>query len=247
MKLKKIASLALAGIMAVSMLAGCKGNDSSTGDQGTVVVPTVTDAVTALNNGQTSGNEVKITFTAANTSITNALQSAIKYNADMTDDKLAEEVVNFAGSTTAVWNDTNPFTKTAGFYGDDYNTDRVAFDLTGGHPLPGKSQSKVQPVTMVKGFVVENALSKEAAIASFVNKMDDAIGELKTDDVSVDSATGKEKVAGYYWLNTTQNKYHVYGYTGGVVMASETHTDGTTDYYFVMAVTQTVTEKTLEK
>ena len=44
MKLKKIASLALAGIMAVSMLAGCKTADNN-GEEENPVVPTATNAV----------------------------------------------------------------------------------------------------------------------------------------------------------------------------------------------------------
>ena len=39
MKLKKIASLMLAGVMAVSMLAGCKGSANS-GEEENPVVPT---------------------------------------------------------------------------------------------------------------------------------------------------------------------------------------------------------------
>ena len=48
MKLKKIASLALAGIMAVSMLAGCKDNPSSSSEPTTPVTP-VTGAAAAIN------------------------------------------------------------------------------------------------------------------------------------------------------------------------------------------------------
>ena len=245
MKLKKIASLALAGVMAVSMLAGCKGNDSSTGNQGTVVVPTTSDIVTALNNGQTSGNEVKVTFTAANSSIVDALQSAIKYNGSMNATQLQTQVLSFVGGSVAGWNDTSLFNTTNGFYGDDCTeSHRLAFEDMA-DPRSGESLSKVPSVTLVKAYAVQKALSKEAAIASFVNDMDKAIANLKADDV-VPVGT-KEKVGNEYWLNTTQPKYHTYGYTGSVAMASETHADGTTDYYFVMAVTQTVTEKTVEK
>ena len=48
MKLKKIASLALAGIMAVSMLAGCKDNPSSSSEP-TTPPETVTGAAAAIN------------------------------------------------------------------------------------------------------------------------------------------------------------------------------------------------------
>ena len=62
MKLKKIASLALAGLMAVSMLAGC-GDNSSNGN-GTVVEPgTSSSIVEALNNAEFEDEDVKVTFT----------------------------------------------------------------------------------------------------------------------------------------------------------------------------------------
>ena len=57
MKLKKIASLALAGIMAVSMLAGCNGSSSSST---TTERETTTGIVAAVNNGQDKTNEVKV-------------------------------------------------------------------------------------------------------------------------------------------------------------------------------------------
>ena len=66
MKLKKIASLALAGLMAVSMLAGC-GDNSSNGN-GTVVEPgTSSSIVSAFNDEQNSNNAVKVTVTADST------------------------------------------------------------------------------------------------------------------------------------------------------------------------------------
>ena len=49
MKLKKIASLMLAGIMAVSMLAGCKTATKPTDDSSSSDVSTVSDAATAIN------------------------------------------------------------------------------------------------------------------------------------------------------------------------------------------------------
>ena len=65
MKLKKIASLMLAGVMAVSMLAGCNSapiDDNTNDDNGDVVTPT--SIVTAVNNGQNATNKVKIDFTS---------------------------------------------------------------------------------------------------------------------------------------------------------------------------------------
>ena len=51
MKLKKIASLMLAGIMAVSMLAGCKGNTISENPGSSSSEPTVANVVSAVEGG----------------------------------------------------------------------------------------------------------------------------------------------------------------------------------------------------
>ena len=61
MKLKKIASLALAGIMAVSMLAGCSGSSSSNSTEEPDVTP-VTGAA-AIVNEELDVNKDKIAFT----------------------------------------------------------------------------------------------------------------------------------------------------------------------------------------
>ena len=53
MKLKKIASLAMAGVMAVSMLAGCSGTNVDD-DNDVVVTPSASSIVTAVNNGQSA-------------------------------------------------------------------------------------------------------------------------------------------------------------------------------------------------
>ena len=62
MKLKKIASLMLAGVMAVSMLAGCSGKtEEKPGDENTNVAP-VTGAA-AIVNSELNANKDKISFT----------------------------------------------------------------------------------------------------------------------------------------------------------------------------------------
>ena len=61
MKLKKIASLMLAGIMAVSMLAGCKSATEPTDDSSSSEVVNVNGAADAIN-AALSRNSDKITF-----------------------------------------------------------------------------------------------------------------------------------------------------------------------------------------
>ena len=64
MKLKKIASLMLAGIMAVSMLAGCKTATEPTDDSSSSAVSTVSDAATAINAALDEAKET-ISFTGS--------------------------------------------------------------------------------------------------------------------------------------------------------------------------------------
>ena len=59
MKLKKIASLMLAGIMAVSMLAGCKTGTTPDDGSSSSQVPTVTNVVTYAND-MLSGSEKEV-------------------------------------------------------------------------------------------------------------------------------------------------------------------------------------------
>ena len=88
MKLKKIASLALAGLMAVSMLAAC-GDNSSNGN-GTVVEPgTSSSIVSAFNDEQNSNNDVKVTVTADST-LSADLAKAVKEVGYQGSDKSAD-------------------------------------------------------------------------------------------------------------------------------------------------------------
>ena len=87
MKLKKIASLAMAGILAVSMLAGCAGKDNTTN------VPTtptesasVADTFNEVAKDELDGNDVQITFTydaALAEKLTSVLQTAGKKNTNV--------------------------------------------------------------------------------------------------------------------------------------------------------------------
>ena len=92
MKLKKIASLMLAGVMAVSMLAGCSGNgnDSGNNGDGTVVKPSASGIVSAFNNGQDEDNKAKVTFSSDAT-----FDAAVKKAIENAGNFASEERVKF--------------------------------------------------------------------------------------------------------------------------------------------------------
>ena len=243
MKLKKIASLALAGIMAVSMLAGCSTNNGGSSDNGnTVVEPTTTTILDALNKGQDAKNEVKITFTT-NSNLDAAMVAAAKeMSADSTFDATNDATVGTwfmqrlqAFKPVSLWQKelgaayNNPAYK---FYDD---TNVLAFSN-------GASVSDVADVTLARVYVVRGgkAWTEESAIQQAVNKMNDDLAALKTDDVTAANTVNNVK------LSTTNNKYHTYDYSGNVSMVSREKGDGTTDYYIVMVITQSVTEAKYE-
>ena len=79
MKLKKIVSLALAGVMAVSMLAGCANNGGNGGnDSGKEpVTQPATGVAAAFNDAQSSTNKAKVVF-SNDASLDAALSQAVK-------------------------------------------------------------------------------------------------------------------------------------------------------------------------
>ena len=99
MKLKKIASLMLAGVMAVSMLTACGSKGTTDPENPTddpVVVPE-TGIVAAVNDGQNADNDVKIDFTSSST-LDALLASAVEaYGEDPTSNELYTRIRALTG------------------------------------------------------------------------------------------------------------------------------------------------------
>ena len=75
MKLNKVLALALSGVMAVSMLAGCSGNPGNGGQEGEQ--PPVADTtIASVLNDEQKDNEVKVNFTYSS-SLEAALQKTL--------------------------------------------------------------------------------------------------------------------------------------------------------------------------
>ena len=239
MKLKKIASLALAGVMAVSMLAGCGTNNGGSSDNGnTVVEPATTTILDALNNGQDAKNEVKVTFTSDSNLDAALAAAAAEVAADtntIATPNNATLVTNLTNRLSAhkaitLWNQTST-SYANNFYNDStiiaFNNNRGVYT----------SRSENADVVLTKAYIVKsgNAWTEEAAVLQAVDQMDEDIAKLKADDV-VDNKVHNAL------LSTTNNKYHTYDYTGNVSMVSKENVDGTVYYYVVMTITQSITE-----
>ena len=224
MKLKKIASLVLAGVMAVSMLAGCSGKtegDEKPGDD--VVVVPETGIVAEVNNGQNEDNEAKIDFTS-NASLDVALTSAVKAFGEYSNyEVLTQRVANLLSMDA--WNKTilnnvyhgmaNPDVpmKNDNSVDDDADGDVVEF---------------VEVITISS----ETAKSEDAAMKQAAETIDKVVGQLPATSYVKGETKGGEK-------------YCDYTYTGAVSMVTVEKANGMTTYCFAYTIAQTTHVETL--
>ena len=223
MKLKKIAYLALAGIMAVSMLAGCNSapvDDNTDDNNGNVVTPT--SIVTAVNDGQSATNRVKINFTA-DAALDSALTKAVKSIGDRWDSTgLNVEIVRLTGNDL-IDNQTFYTGDSVGYYGTTVDPNEDPWKNIDGTVIEGMAAMPLMNVMSDKA-------AAEKAAAKIINEV---VAEL--DDTTY--AEG-DTVSG--------EKYCDFSYTGTVSMVSSVENDGTVNYYFAFVITQTTAVKTLK-
>ena len=216
MKLKKIASLMLAGVMAVSMLAGCSGKtegEEKPGDDVTVVPET--GIVAAANNGQDASNDVKVNFTS-DSSLDAALSSAVKaYGEYVSNNNLQERV-------SAITGINNVMTDVTRYTGTNYGVSQPVLDGADG-----------VDVERVSAFVVNDALNEDVAMQTAVKMInDDIIADAPATSYKKGTTKGGEK-------------YCDYSYTGSISMVTVEKANGTTVYCFAYTITQSTSVKTL--
>ena len=224
MKLKKIASLALAGVMAVSMLAGCSGNGSN-GDNNnggnTVVEPGTSSIVTAFNDGQDKDNKVKVTF-SSDASLDAALQKAGKeVGSSATTLSVMRYVVGLMGKS---YDSVNNF---AGFAGAE-TPDRHIAD----------KQSKTMIGVMM--FASAGYWTEEDAIDAAAREVDEQIAEFAADNKNASKPNGTDDP------DRVGDTYYTFDYTGTVSMVSVAQESGATNYYVVYTITQTAAQQTVK-
>ncbi|OUN73852.1 hypothetical protein B5G12_06480 [Faecalibacterium sp. An58] len=230
MKLKKIASLMLAGVMAVSMLAGCSGNSTGNGnDNGnTVVTPGASAIVTAFNNGQDADNKVKVNFTS-NSSLDNALKVAVEN----------------AGSYDSAWAILNTVYELRGTAGDlmsdfgDENSnnlkDGMSFTAYGVMSLGSAYYWTEADAVNAAARSMDNAIKN--GVSYWVDTDNDGIvdnGEIQNFKLVANSSKDGKKDG---------DTYYAYSYTGNVSMVAAQQEGGSTTYYVVYSITQTVSEE----
>ena len=236
MKLKKIASLALAGVMAVSVLAGCANKDNSSSNGTTA--PTTTSVVNAVNNGQDASNDVKVTFTDS-ANLDSALEKAVALkssdimNGTITANALEQAVSNLSGLKDAPVNSNwaAGFKTTDNLLTDDgkYDSSNVA--------IIKAAVEKDDTYTVVKVGQV-GALNADAAAKIVAAEVNTMVSELGTSTYDVQKKS--------YNLKDGDN-YFDFSYDGNVSMTSYTAANGATVYFYAVVLNQTVTVKTLGK
>ena len=240
MKLKKIASLALAGVMAVSMLAGCegKGTNNNGGNSNTEEpVVSTTPVVDAVNKGQSASNDVKITFTT-NASMDAALKKAVSvYGNDADEDEVEDAIARITGLKSVGADDTGDDDKDIKKHENCFqNGDWKGF-LRGGlnynSAVTAKKDQKDKVWTVFDVKKIDSQVyTEEAALNMVAEGADDAIALLAAHSDTTNTPANK--------------KYYTYSYDGSIGMVSVKTLDGTTDYYVAYVVNQTVSEATMK-
>ena len=216
MKLKKIASLMLAGVMAVSMLAGCSnGNNGGNDDNGgnTVVPPSTSSIVSALNNGQDANNKVKVTF-SNDASLNSALQKAVEYAGDYVGPNTTNAILDY---TTALMGLVPDQALASKDWTDIFIKDKEARTVIGiGHASSSEYWTESDFVNAV------------------VREMNESIADLAADNKNA----GDDDRVG--------DKYFTFSYTGTASMVTSQQESGSTEYYIVCTITQTAAEQTVK-
>ena len=217
MKLKKIASLALAGVMAVSMLAGCsgKGNNSGNNNNNGVVTATGVNAdtvIAALKDATTEA--VKVT---ASSELQNELETVVKYLGD---------------ASFAIGHEEDDFSRNAMTYftGVDYVEE---FDFNQ-EDIYKKAQTVLftAATTTIMDNDVDDTVSKLAIARSIDAAIDDL--EMKENDLNEDEAV------------EDGDDYYTFNYTAELAVVKVSHAMGQTAYVYACTVTCTPSAATVE-
>ena len=218
MKLKKIASLMLAGVMAVSMLAGCSGNGSNNNnnnDEDPVVNTGMAGKVIAALDKDTTD---KVAFTASS-SLETTLQKAVQnVGTDISNSKMAANILDALLKV------------------DTDLTSKAIPQATSNSKATDKEEQSVTTVTVLDKANIgsdENYASKALAAAVEGFKADGVhtLAKLEADSVIYTDNDGKN-----YWYNFT--------YTGDMAVIEVTDSvTGQSTYVVAYTITRTPAEQ----
>lgn len=222
MKLKKIASLALAGVMAVSMLAGCNNgsNNNNNGSNGEVNVVPASAVLNIINSNQDVANDVQIKFTADSAlekyAATAVADLGYQTSHDANDaETVAKEIMRMSDTIDVAKKgaDINSAALTdLGFLGDTYDKSKDGYENT------------LVYVQAISGKLTDEAAAYHA-MSTTLNVL------LKKLVVSTPK-------------NTPDKDYLEYTYTGNASIVSTQDENGAPVYYAVFQITQNAAKKT---
>ena len=235
MKLKKIASLMLAGIMAVSMLTACDGNtvDDTQKPEEPDVTPSTSASAQTLVSNMSKAAQNKVTA-VANSDLTAALQSAVEdyfTNADVVKYGSLFEIVD-------TWYGKGPNDARETDIGEALVENLKPY-TTEISKLNNLSDDKTDPFTAVEVYGVNGSVSDKDLLEQLGHKIDSEIVGLNND--------GKYAVDGKNEYDSKVMNYVDYDYE---VSASIVTADGRvwgiedTVKFVAVAVTRTGTVKT---
>ena len=248
MKLKKIASLALAGVMAVSMLAGCKGGSAVVGGKDDATVPSI---VTAVNNGQSAANKVKIEFTTDSTLESAAKQAVALYQDNFFDQTIITSSTNPPSATIVmdyVSKLEDAIEKYASIFDskDDlsnfYDNEQGGATQTSTEDNDGESNTYLNVV-----YIGMSPAGDEYIMNTCANAIDKLVAQLDDTNKVVKGETGKDNTGANKAVTPSGNHYQDYSYTGNVCLFSLDTSAGATYYFMATVIEQTVTDHVLEK
>ena len=218
MKLKKIASLMLAGVMAVSMLAGCSnGTKPDDGEKDPVVDSSLTGKVIAALDEDTTKN--------------------VEFKADSNLEAVLKKAVQNAGSAwTNVYNIV--YTDLTAIDDDLGNSNKLAAVSTAGKTeASDKKESKAVFVEKVEG--------QGKNIATIVKELANEVDVRKVGVTGADDVAWKDLPAysSDYTDNDKKTYWYDFDYTAGVaVVAVSDAVTGATNYIVAVTVTRTPTQ-----
>ena len=218
MKLKKIGSLALAGVMAVSMLAGCAGKTPETGNEGGVA--TTSSIVTVVNDAQDV-----VTFTS-DAKLEEALQKAVELAGDTTLDKLETYFANLSGVKSS---SVKEFNSQIEKWQNDEGLLKASSD----------NASSENVKNLVKTYEVDGETFTYCAVDGIVGMNETAAKKIIANEIA--ELVEDQPTTTYKEGTTREGDYYLdYTYDGTVSMVSDTDDFGMTTYYYVVVLNQNV-------
>ena len=218
MKLKKIASLALAGIMAVSMLAGCKDGTNQEEPSSSSQVPAATNVVTYANDALTGAQKGVFTFKSSS-ELDTILQAAANDKSKFT----SQEIINSYDNTAAVWCGSDDLAKAV--KGKVQDNAIVIEKFAGASVANGGKDQKT-----VNVYTVSGALDEKTAITSVIKLFNQGDTEINASNYPEHPSAGATSYDAEY--------------AGEISAVKVTSNDNTakTSWVVAIVITQSVTE-----